>query len=76
MNPLECLVVEKARDLIHVVTLNTEPTVEGLTLKERKQLKAVGWATYKKDLIELDEPEMAQKIINGAKAVLVYERET
>lgn len=45
-----------------------------LTLREKKRYKALGWAVRKKDLLNLGESEMAQGIINGAKAIVVWEK--
>ena len=96
MNPLERLVVEKARDLIHVVSINVEQPficterimrstggnvaipvdipIGELTLRERKKYKALGYAVYKQDLLNLDESALVDGIIRGAKAIVVWER--
>jgi hypothetical protein len=68
------LVKEKACDLIHVVTLDTQrPGGAIKDVKSMKRLQFIGIYAYKRDLEELGEPELASTIVNKGRTMLLDE---
>jgi len=68
------LVKEKACDLVHAITLDTQHPFKKLTdLKMLKRLQFIGIYAYRRDLEELGEPELANVIINKGRTILLGE---